>query len=631
MPPPSALLPQQSPPAMWWHPLVEHNPDVSTEALRDAQQQAAHLRALHAAVVNSSNPLRSPTKSRPRRYPSPTPATRATQLEKDYPVFTPSYEEFKLGGKKAPPREKLNSVERREPRETNYVHGLDRTIASGLCMEGSSCSQGTDEYAGSSQTPNEMVTKGSAKATSDNTASVRSAPHHKASVHPSKGPPAQHAKELKFPDSVWKKPLGEFFTEPKRKKQVNSETSPSCDMCKPLPIGRENTTVVPLMDSNDFTILPSKERAGNNNPFKSWFFRGKKKFMNVPPPTKVSKEVLSNIDSDAISNEDVFMNSTEFKVFQANKKRDAAVVELLELKIAMGEMGKKLEQLELYCENLKHALDKQNFRNVLEYMDMSNSNDLDYSRQDEERAARISCVSPSSGTTPSKNEFFHAVTEARVGVKQFCRILVQQIEDSDVLATEKISSILRAYNVRVAPKVSKTVRYHLEALINQGFYENFENVGFEKNGSHCILDPKVRCHAFHQTYLRLSKLCWSEILRRDSGSYSERFDRFCDQKMSLINSIIVWEDRWCDELAQAFFVAARSIWLVHLLAFSMDPSAAIFRVGKEATFDPRYMDEMPLERTAKNLHSSSSIRIMVMPGFFVLEEIVKCKVLCRKG
>ncbi|KAK4492411.1 hypothetical protein RD792_003216 [Penstemon davidsonii] len=42
-----------------------------------------------------------------------------------------------------------------------------------------------------------------------------------------------------------------------------------------------------------------------------------------------------------------------------------------------------------------------------------------------------------------------------------------------------------------------------------------------------------------------------------------------------------WTRPWLEELLEAFFVAAKCIWLLHLLAFSFNPVLGILRVDEK--------------------------------------------------
>jgi len=71
-------------------------------------------------------------------------------------------------------------------------------------------------------------------------------------------------------------------------------------------------------------------------------------------------------------------------------------------------------------------------------------------------------------------------------------------------------------------------------------------------------------------------------------------------------------------------VAAKCMWLLHLLAFSFNPPLGILRVEENKTFDPQYMEDM-----CPRSQGPSRVKIMVMPGFYVQDRVLRCKVLCR--
>ncbi|KAI5066998.1 hypothetical protein GOP47_0017526 [Adiantum capillus-veneris] len=458
----------------------------------------------------------------------------------------------------------------------------------------------------------------------------------------------------------------------------------SCDKCLP----GSRMTVVPIMDSCDYTDIPPKERdfidpgvtppptskpKGTNNPFISWF-RSKKK----PVPTQASnyvslkgsrsqgnkgrvtpnqalmesiliekeraniKEKLMNLEEgkDTLEME---VNNMKQEVSQANEKRDAALVEVFELRMAMEEMGKKIEGLESYCQSLHNVTNKRNplkHYNIIGGPGYGDPMNVEMIEDEHDQMLRAALAVPSANpfAGPNKKEFYHAVTEARVGVKQFCRTLLQQVQEQ--AATEKIESILQPYNVKVAPRVSKVVRYHLESLVNEAFYEDFENIKFQKSGTNCVLDPCQRPQAFYKTYLGMSQMGWSELVSKESAVYSQSFDAYCDHKMNRVEQVLNWEGRWPDDLARSFFVAAKWVWLLHLLAFSFHHPALIFRVGCEAHFDSQFMEELPLDpqssklpKLSSSLESSSSLHLkaMVMPGFFFNNyEVIKCKVILSR-
>lgn len=446
----------------------------------------------------------------------------------------------------------------------------------------------------------------------------------------------------------------------------------ACDKCFP-------GAIVPLMDSRDYTGIPPKERnfSGSTQPKStksgnfsiiSWF-RSKKKAestaqkqdspisiqqsdtpgTSIQGPPSIPNEVV-NVPDDNYEGLQTDVESMKEEVSEANKKRDAALDEVFELKSAIQEMGKKLGQLESHYKSLNFPS-----KRIGSIVPRTHTDEY-YGKDDTFELPRISSswgATFAGGLGPTKREFCHAVVEARVGVKQFCRTLLQQLHEQSAL--DKIETMLQAQNLKVnvsvkGSTVSKRVKYLIESLINQAFYEDFENIKFKKNGSHCVLDPRQRPPAFYKAYVGISQVGWSELVSKDSNAYSESFDGFCDQKMNkLVEEVLYWdlEGGWPDDLVKAFFVAAKWVWLLHLLAFSFEHPATIFRVSHEAHYDPLYMEELPSKdhksvnessrfklpshhfgNGGSSEHESPKILAMVMPGFFFNSyEVIRCKVL----
>lgn len=454
----------------------------------------------------------------------------------------------------------------------------------------------------------------------------------------------------------------------------------SCDKCRPVAGG--HTVVVPLTDSRDFSDMKRDQSSGGgggslkdkSNPFKGWFSRGKKKLNNASPASmtaskdqtssslKEHQSSSSHVCSSLINAEAekelemaMAMDLMELKVLQANTKRDAAMAEMLELRLAMESMGKKLAQVERHCMDVKSQL--LDVRTMQEQGHDGGEDDDD----DQDGASFEGCdervVASMRGLSygymqPSKSEFFNAVAEARVGVKQLCRVLLQHIQDSKV-SLERLEEgkeakskgnyenlahimvMIRDNNDNVKVKggslSSRGLRYHLEAVISMAFYEHFENVGFDKSGTHKVLDPTQRAMAFYHAFLKLAKLTCTQLLTQTSPLYNPAFDLFCARKMRSVGRAVGCAGRlWPDELARTFLAAARGVWLLHHLAFAFHvrPSPpGIFRVACDSPFDARFMELLPTDHRHVADAAHLVVTLMVMPGFFVADDVIKCKVL----
>ncbi|KMT14439.1 hypothetical protein BVRB_4g072150 isoform B [Beta vulgaris subsp. vulgaris] len=362
------------------------------------------------------------------------------------------------------------------------------------------------------------------------------------------------------------------------------------------------------------TTMSSTARHKNNKSrgmILSWLFKRRPKNNEncTFSPLRTESEEVSSVLKD-LGN--VSIEALKKELIDANQKKEAALLEVSEMRSSFGELKKKLDNLESYCEGLKKAL-RQAVSKREKTGDAVKKND-------------DSLMMPVSEEVMVEG-FLQIVSEARLSVKQFCKTLIEQIEESDEQLTENLNLLLKPFKLSLNSRYSKAVFYHLEAIINQAFYQDFENCVFQKNGMPKILDPQQQRLAQFQSFASLRNLSWNEVLKKGTKYYSEEFSNFCDQKMSCIIKTLNWTRPWSETLLQSFFVAAKCIWLLHLLAFSFYPPLSILRVEENRPFDPHYMEDIVTDK--QKGHGPSRVKIMVMPGFYVQDKILRCKVLCR--
>ena len=302
------------------------------------------------------------------------------------------------------------------------------------------------------------------------------------------------------------------------------------------------------------------------------------------------------------------------KLIHATRKRDEALLEASRLKYSMAELEKKLNKLEVYCHNLKSGLDECSTNSAYRTGMIKTSHSNRHS---------------SLGLNDKVIEhFLVSVSESRSSVKLLSRSLTMQLRNMGSKVYERISVLLQPYDIKFSlSKNPRSLVFYLEALLNKAFYEDFESIGFRRNASNQILDPIDRCTANFESFNFLRGLKWEEVLNKGTRHFSEEFSRFCDRKMSEIVAMLGWNRAWPEPILQAFFVASKSVWLVHLLANSVHPSLPIFRVDMGVGFDGVYMEDMGGDKLKRLV--PSVVRIMVAPGFYVYGSVVRCKVICR--
>ncbi|VFQ79440.1 unnamed protein product [Cuscuta campestris] len=337
-------------------------------------------------------------------------------------------------------------------------------------------------------------------------------------------------------------------------------------------IGKNPCNVV--VPPSDSSAQPQQPK--NKGLIFSWL---RKKIKNEFSPLRTTSE-SEDIGSASIE-------ALKKEVMAANEDRDAALMEVAETKSSIGEIRGKLEYLERYCGELKQAL-------------------------------RVA-IQSSKEDSPVKliNKSLPRIVEGGNSM---------QVSE-EVMLEGFLQVVSEARQSTLHSKYSKAVLYHLEGIINQTLYKDFENCSFQKNGAPKHLSPEQERHSQFSSFAALRSLSWNEVLKRGTKYYSEELSRFCDQKMSSIITVLKWNKQWPERLLQAFFVSAKCIWLLHLLAFSFYPPVVFLRVEENRPFDSHFMDDVFGDRPKSQ--GPSRVKVMVMPGFDVHDRVLRCKVMSR--
>ncbi|KAJ1412403.1 putative IRK-interacting protein-like isoform X1 [Sesbania bispinosa] len=561
------------------------NPEFSRHEIQTAIAKAVELRALHAALTQGNSPGHANA-----RFPSPSPASQFSA--QDYPVFTPSYEE-------EPHQNPTKSRTASESWDENGVEGGNsiETIVPDY-KEKTSSRKGPPFGFANHNLESHICP-------ADDTKSVT-------------GSCANHITVLQT------SPANDYFKSRRRNSLEDFKPQSSCNRCKPAVItsefesirnNRSSNIVVPLTDSHASFHTQHKSKG-----VISWLFpKFKKKHKNESSPNRTESEEVSQVFKDMGI---MSIEALKRELMEAHESRDAAMMEVSEMRSSFGELKQKLEYLESYCEELKKALRQAMLAKESPLCEKLNNHPL----------RGISIDGNGENLMPVGEEvmvegFLQIVSESRLSVKQFCKTLISQIEETDHSLIDNLNLLLQPYRLSLNSKYSKAVLYHFEAFINQSLYQDFENCVFQKNGCTKFLDPRQDRQAQFSSFVALRNLSWNEVLRKGTKYYSEEFSKFCDQKMSCIITTLNWLRPWPEQLLQAFFVAAKCIWLLHLLAFSFNPPLGILRVEENRTFDPHYMEDLVTDR--QRSQGPSRVKIMVMPGFYVQDRILRCKVICR--
>lgn len=314
--------------------------------------------------------------------------------------------------------------------------------------------------------------------------------------------------------------------------------------------------------------------------------------------------------------------SLKKEVHEANSKRGTALDQVAEMRSSIGTMQQKLAFLESHCEELKEALKQAK---DAKKQQIFSSPSLSVIPKCNGGAANRSMM-PVSHEAMAEG-FLQLLSESRLSVNQLCKTLMLQLE-TDCDLVERLNVLLQPHRVAIRSSDSKSLLHHVEALVNQSLYQDFENCAFQRNGSPKFLDPQQNRQANFASFIAMRNLNWNEVLRKGTKCYDEEFSRFCERKMSSVAAMLNWPTPWPEQLLGSFFVAAKCVWLLHQLAFSFSPPLAILRVVEDQNFDPLYMQDISVDRKGARI-AAVYVKVMVMPGFYVQNRVIKCRVLCK--
>lgn len=139
---------------------------------------------------------------------------------------------------------------------------------------------------------------------------------------------------------------------------VDFRSASSCNEFKPVSITKSlknSNLVVPLTDSHSAVVSSQPRNRGGR--VMSWLFPKLKRkqknnlVFNSPNRSEELSETLKDSSSSVIS-----VEKLKKDLIEANRSRDSALSQVLEMKSSLEELSEKLQYLESYCDGLKKAL-----------------------------------------------------------------------------------------------------------------------------------------------------------------------------------------------------------------------------------------------------------------------------------
>ncbi|KAF3656744.1 putative UDP-glycosyltransferase 87A1 [Capsicum annuum] len=148
-------------------------------------------------------------------------------------------------------------------------------------------------------------------------------------------------------------------------------------------------------------------------------------------------------------------------------------------------------------------------------------------------------------------------------------------------------------------------KYILESYVNQKMFQGFNHKTFYMDESiSSLLHPDQHCHECFTQYMDMKAMDPMKLLGIPTTC---SFRNFCFNKYLDIVDPKIKEPLFGNleqrrqvqagnhprsQFYREFLVLAKAIWLLHLLAFSLDPLPRHFEASNGSEFYPKYMESM---------------------------------------
>ncbi|KAJ8749782.1 hypothetical protein K2173_012333 [Erythroxylum novogranatense] len=296
------------------------------------------------------------------------------------------------------------------------------------------------------------------------------------------------------------------------------------------------------------------------------------------------------------------------------------------------ELKKEVKAREVEVENLK---DKLRCTNTL-----SNENGKKGRSQSKRRVSCSYAGQVTAAPAPEPQLFEATMSQVKEASKSFTSLLLSLMRNAhwDIAAairsieaasstTDSISTISSTFSAVTSSNVTHHAKYALESYISRKIFQGFDHETFYMDGSlSSLLNPdQFRRDCFAQ-YRDMKAMDPVELLGILPTCH---FGKFCSKKyMTIVHPKM--EESLFGNLEQhrqvsagghprsefyvEFLTLSKAIWLLHLLAFSLDPSPSQFEASRGAEFHPQYMESV-VRLPGGSVPSGQIVGFPVSPGF----------------
>ncbi|KAL5571561.1 hypothetical protein UlMin_021158 [Ulmus minor] len=187
-------------------------------------------------------------------------------------------------------------------------------------------------------------------------------------------------------------------------------------------------------------------------------------------------------------------------------------------------------------------------------------------------------------------------------------------------------------NVVYAKRAHK--KYAFESHICQQMFSGFQQETFGIKADDLTLTKE----SFFNQFLALREMDPLDMLGQNPDSI---FGKFCRGKYLVVvhpkmeasffgnldqRNYVMGGGHPRTPFYQAFLKLAKSVWLLHRLANSFDPSVKVFQVKRGSEFSEVYMDSVVKNLIMDENEKKPEVGLMVMPGFWIGGSVIQSRV-----
>ncbi|KAL6195486.1 hypothetical protein ACLB2K_031105 [Fragaria x ananassa] len=292
------------------------------------------------------------------------------------------------------------------------------------------------------------------------------------------------------------------------------------------------------------------------------------------------------------------------------------------------ELKKEVKAKEVEVDSLKEKLSS--------FVNGSNGNNAKKSRSISRR--KVGCSQLQVVASPAPDLFVATMSQVKEASKSFTSLLLSLMRAAHWDIAAAVHSIeaatvtaITATSINTSSLVTTTqngnAKYALQSYISSKMFQGFDHETFYMDGSlSSLLNPdQYRRDCFTQ-YRDMKAMDPAELL----GILPTcQFGKFCSNKYLAIVHPKMEESLFGDldqrrqvldgnhprsEFYSQFLGMAKAVWLLHLLAFSLDPTPSQFEATRGAEFHPHYMESV-VKFPGVRVPPNQVVRFPVSPGF----------------